>query len=149
MVHTLARLLTEAALLSQAVAARDERLQAREAVTPGLGAILALLKEDGASTVPAIARKRHVSRQNVRSVVHRLRTLALVEQVPNPAHHRSHLVRLTKKGRRAVARIQARERRSLLRLDVQVRPSLLLAACDALRAVRRAIDPASNHAAPG
>ena len=63
-----------------------------------------------------------------RDLVHRAVAVAnplieqgLVERVPNPAHQRSHLLRLTKSGRKAVDGIERRETKFFQALDAGVR----------------------------
>lgn len=52
----------------------------------------------GPRTVPQLALARSVTRQHTQEVVDRLVADGFVELVPNPAHLRSKLVRVTRKG---------------------------------------------------
>src|ERR1700741_4158495 len=65
----------------------------------GARSVLLLLGRQGAQTVPALARLRSTSRQNIQIVVNRLKASGLAKLESNPAHKRSALVRLTSKGR--------------------------------------------------
>jgi DNA-binding MarR family transcriptional regulator len=65
--------------------------------------VLRLLLEQGAKSVPQIARLRGTSRQNVQILVNRLRREGLVTLATNPAHRRSALVMLTEQGKNALA----------------------------------------------
>lgn len=62
------------------------------------GTLLSLV-ETGPQTVPDMARERPVSRQHCQTIVNGLSDQGFVEFVENPKHKRSHLVRITKKGR--------------------------------------------------
>ena len=61
--------------------------------------VLRTLIKDGEHTVPDMARARPVSRQHCQMIVNRLYEQGLVEFVENPRHKKSHLVRVTRKGR--------------------------------------------------
>jgi DNA-binding MarR family transcriptional regulator len=65
----------------------------------GALSLLRILDQQGGQTVPAIARARGVSRQNVQVLVNRLRGRNLVTLTQNPAHKRSALVHLTDSAR--------------------------------------------------
>ncbi len=67
------------------------------------------LAQLGPQTVPAMARARPVSRQYIQVLVDGLLEDGLVETVPNPAHARSHLVRITPQGTRVLEESEARE----------------------------------------
>lgn len=56
-------------------------------------------------TVPQVARRLGVSRQNVQRVVNDLLSEGIAEQVPNPDHRTSPLVRLTPEGKVVLAGI--------------------------------------------
>jgi DNA-binding MarR family transcriptional regulator len=94
------------------LAATAEALHGSE---DGLGVphrgVLESLWRDGDQTVPALARARPVSRQHIQVLVNALLEHDLVENVPNPAHQRSPLIRLTPAGR---ARFEAMRERELL-----------------------------------
>jgi DNA-binding MarR family transcriptional regulator len=62
----------------------------------------------GAATVPAIARSLALSRQAVLKQVDSMRQHELVELRENPAHSRSRLVRLTRRGHAAYAAAASR-----------------------------------------
>ena len=60
--------------------------------------LLRTLKEEGPKTVPEVARTRSVSRQYIQKLANELISAGLIEMVPNPAHKRSKLMRLTPAG---------------------------------------------------
>ena len=114
-----------------------------DAVTPsGRGAwgLLRSLAEGGPQTVPALARQRPVSRQHIQKLADELARGGLVDFVDNPAHRRSKLVRLTKKGARRYARVNARVGALCDALARECDESDLLAAARALRRLISAID---------
>lgn len=60
--------------------------------------LLRMLVDQGAQTVPDLARKRDVSRQFIQVEVNALLAEGLVEYLDNPRHRRSKLVRITPRG---------------------------------------------------
>ncbi|MDK0523776.1 MarR family transcriptional regulator [Streptomyces sp. ML-6] len=85
-----------------------------EGLSVGVRAVLDLLRENGPMTVPQMGRAQALSRQFVQRMVNDAAAARLVEVVPNPAHQRSSLIRLTAAGREAITAALAREQ-SLLR----------------------------------
>lgn len=71
---------------------------------------------DGPRTVPDIARRKSVTRQHIQLLVDELATADLVELRANPAHLRSPLVALTRKGEAVFAGVRKREAPLLDRL---------------------------------
>jgi len=74
------------------------------------------LHEHGPATVPQIAAAKSVRRQSIQELVDRLGDHGLVTLASNPAHRRSPLVALSKKGRLLFAQVRARDARLLRRL---------------------------------
>lgn len=76
----------------------------------GVRAVLELLRAHGSPmTVPEMGRALAVSRQFVQRMVNEAADGDLVEAIPNPAHQRSSLIRLTDTGRTAIDELIARE----------------------------------------
>lgn len=71
---------------------------------------------DGPRTVPDIARSKSVTRQHIQLLVDEIAKSELVEFKPNPAHLRSPLVALTRKGEALFAAVRRREAPLLDRL---------------------------------
>ncbi len=69
--------------------------------TAGRRGVLRGLARTGPQTVPQMARARPVSRQHIQALVDALLEDGLLELVDNPAHRRSHLVRLSARGEAA------------------------------------------------
>lgn len=66
----------------------------------GYLAVLRLLALEGEQTVPQLAQLRGVSRQRIQKIVDEMQEDGMAESVENPAHRRSRLIRLSKKGKR-------------------------------------------------
>ena len=98
--------------------------------------ILQILDRSGPLTVPAIARIRALSRQNIQTLVNRLESQGYVGLAPNPAHKRSALVQLTDSGRSLVATVKQREAHSLQGLLPHVSQARLVPAARLLRQLR-------------
>ena len=103
--------LDEVRLLYHRMVQEGERLHAGEPVTLGMRAVLEHLQRGGPAAVPALARRRFVSRQHVQALVNALLQRRLVALAPNPAHRRSALVTLAPEGRRTIERMRRREAR--------------------------------------
>ncbi|MEO8843454.1 MAG: MarR family transcriptional regulator [Kofleriaceae bacterium] len=67
----------------------------------------------GPRTVPQLALARSVTRQHTQEVVDLLRDEGFVELVANPAHKRSRLVRITRRGIAMVASMDEADARAL------------------------------------
>jgi DNA-binding MarR family transcriptional regulator len=83
--------------------------EAVESLPVGVRAVLDLLHRHGPMTVPQMGRAQAISRQFVQRMVNDAAARGLVESIPNPAHQRSSLIRLTGEGRAAIAAVVARE----------------------------------------
>ena len=109
----LARRLTEVYDLVGPVYRRAQRLVeqglAPDGLSVGVRAVLALLHRNGPMTVPQMGRAQAISRQFVQRMVNDAAARGLVESVPNPAHRRSSLIRLTDAGRAAVTAVLDRK----------------------------------------
>ena len=102
--------------------------------------VLRSLDRLGPQTVPQMARARPVSRQHIQAVVNPLVEEGFVEFIDNPAHKRSHLVRLTPKGKESVGAMNRREAKLLGKLGVDIPQDDLLTAVKVLRAVRESFE---------
>ncbi|GAA5071661.1 DNA-binding MarR family transcriptional regulator [Thermocatellispora tengchongensis] len=81
-----------------------------EGLSVGVRAVLTMLREHGPMTVPQMGRAQALSRQFVQRMINDAAARGLVESVPNPAHKRSSLIRLTEQGRIAITAVADRER---------------------------------------
>ncbi|MFF9817221.1 MarR family winged helix-turn-helix transcriptional regulator [Streptomyces sp. NPDC014006] len=91
-----------------------EQGEAVEGLSVGVRAVLDLLHRNGPMTVPQMGRAQSLSRQFVQRMVNDAAARGLVESIPNPAHQRSSLIRLTADGSAAITAVLTRER-ALLR----------------------------------
>lgn len=116
-----------------------ESLHAGSGISPVGRAILELIEVAGPQTVPAIARRRKTSRQNIQVQVDALEAAGLVEMHPNPGHKRSLLVALSAEGRARFREIRAREAALLGRLAAELEGEDLRRAAAAIRAFSAAL----------
>jgi DNA-binding MarR family transcriptional regulator len=76
----------------------------------GVRAVLTILREQGPMTVPQMGGALALSRQFVQRTVNDAAARSLVDIVPNPAHKRSSLIRLTGSGEDAITAVIEHER---------------------------------------
>nr|WP_197973306.1 MULTISPECIES: MarR family transcriptional regulator [Streptomyces] len=95
--------------LYRRVQRKVEQGEAVEGLSVGVRAVLDLLHKHGPMTVPQMGRAQAISRQFVQRMVNDAAARGLVESIPNPAHQRSPLIRLTAGGRAAITAVLARE----------------------------------------
>lgn len=82
-------------------------------VSVALRGILELLADSGSLTVPDLARAHSVGRQFVQRMIDQAERDGLVERQINPAHRRSVLFALTRKGRDTFETIRKRELKAI------------------------------------
>jgi DNA-binding MarR family transcriptional regulator len=102
--------------------------------------VLMTLARTGPATVAQIARARHEARQRIQPLVNALVKEGILEYARNPAHKRSPLVKLTKKGDAVVRRMGAIEATARARLGLDVSPQALTSAANVLQRVRGTLD---------
>jgi len=95
--------------LYRRVLRKVEQAEPVEGISVGVRAVLDLLRGHGPLTVPQMGRAQALSRQFVQRTVNDAAARGLVESIPNPAHKRSSLIRLTESGRAAIDAVTARE----------------------------------------
>ncbi len=98
--------------------------------------VLQVLDLLGRQTVPAIARARALSRQNIQVLVNRLESQGFVALAPNPAHKRSPLVQLTDSGRNLITTVEERQAHTLQKLLPHVSSARLVSALRLLQRLR-------------
>lgn len=98
--------------------------------------VLRGLDQQGAQTVPEIARLRNVTRQHVQTIINELMADGYVELEANPAHKKSALVRLTPLGQKTVTAMNRREARLLSRAEHGLTPERMRAAARTMRQLR-------------
>lgn len=124
-----------------------------EGWTVGSRAVVEVLVDSGAATVPDIARRMDLPRQAVQRHVNELAGLGHVEPRVNPQHRRSVLIALTPDGAAAFDRVKAAELTELAELaasfaseELRTTARVLAALESAIRAkaaaARRSVDDA-------
>ena len=91
----------------------------------------------GPRTVPDIARSKFVTRQHIQLLVDELARSDLVELRPNPAHQRSPLIALSRKGEALFASVRKREAPLIEQLATGLDARKAAATVQALTALRR------------
>lgn len=113
-----------------------EELHGQGELTGGRRAILLELDQHGPRTIAHMARVRPVTRQYMRTVVHQLEEEGLVEFADNLAHKRSHLVRLTDKGKMLAQTMLGKETQLLMEHMIDLPAEQLQTAAMVLQAIR-------------
>ena len=129
-------LMTESALLFFRMKVAAAETIGKGAGSSGRRSILRELASSGPQTVPQMARARPVARQHFQKIVNALNLDGLVELIPNPAHERSKLVRLTSKGRLFVESLRRREAKLIANLAADISMHDVQTATKVLRALR-------------
>ncbi|WP_242454503.1 MarR family winged helix-turn-helix transcriptional regulator [Bailinhaonella thermotolerans] len=111
-----------------------------EGLSVGVRAVLTMLRANGPMTVPQMGRSQALSRQFVQRMVNDAAASGLVEAVPNPAHKRSSLIRLTDRGDAAVTALARRERALLAQAAGDLTPGDLDACVRVLSRLLRFLD---------
>jgi DNA-binding MarR family transcriptional regulator len=114
----------------------SEELHADEPITTGMRGVLEYLLRNSDSTVPTIARSRHVTRQLIQTLVNALLAQDLVVLVENPAHRRSALVSLTSEGEALIRKMRRKERKFFESLGSSLSEARITATTRTLRALR-------------
>ncbi|WP_030572262.1 MarR family winged helix-turn-helix transcriptional regulator [Streptomyces aureocirculatus] len=99
--------------LYRRVQRKVEQAAPLDGLSVGTRAVMVLLREHGPMTVPQMGRAQSLSRQFVQRMVNDAASRGLVESIPNPAHQRSSLIRLTEAGDAAITAVLTRERDAL------------------------------------
>ncbi|MAW89182.1 MAG: hypothetical protein CMJ42_21900 [Phyllobacteriaceae bacterium] len=112
----LAALLTLLRIVPADLAGAYQRLHEEAGVNRSDLTVLERLADDGAATVPDLARAQGVSRQHVQQVCNGLAARGLIAWGANPAHRRSRLAAVTDEGYKTVDQARMRESRFMLNL---------------------------------
>lgn len=106
----------------------------------GRRSIVKSLGKEGPQTVPQMARARTVSRQHIQRIVNELRSDNLVRALPNPAHRRSKLIELTRRGEVLLAAMDEREAELMGFLARGLRLQQMREATEVVRHVRARLE---------
>ena len=129
-------LMTASALLFFRMKVAAAELIGKGAGSSGRRSILKELARSGPRTVAHMARARPVARQHFQKIVNKLKLEGLVEFIPNPAHERSKLVRLTLKGHRFVEALTRREAKLIADLAADISMHDVQTATEVLRKLK-------------
>ncbi len=124
---------------ARAVCGRLRTRDRRGSLTGAQTRLLRALGREGPRTVPQLARAGSVSRQHIQALVNVLDQAGYVERIPNPAHRRSPLLRLSPLGRQVVDDVLGGEAEAIARLRIAVGADELRRATEVLRAVAAAL----------
>jgi DNA-binding MarR family transcriptional regulator len=133
-------LVDEVRALFHRLRAAGDVMLAEEGINAGQRGLLFDIAQDRRQTVPDLARKRPVSRQNVQSQMDPLIERGLVERRENPEHKTAWLHSLTDEGRAMVDRIRRRELRWVERAGIPVPLTDLERARNVLAQVREHVE---------
>ncbi|MEU4830054.1 MarR family winged helix-turn-helix transcriptional regulator [Streptosporangium sp. NPDC023615] len=111
-----------------------------EGLSVGTRAVLMMLREHGPMTVPQMGRAQALSRQFVQRMVNEAAARHLVEAVPNPAHKRSSLIRLTGVGETVATAVVDRERAMLRQVGGDLTDAEVTACLRVLSRLLRLLD---------
>lgn len=136
----LLEVIEEAVALHLRASALTEEVHGASELTRACRGVLRDLDRLGPRTVPQLARRRPVSRQNIQMQVNRLIGQGMAELLPNPDHARSHLVQLTPAGKEAVQAMWRREAELADRARPACSVEQMREAAATLREVRRALE---------
>ncbi|WP_231024283.1 MarR family winged helix-turn-helix transcriptional regulator [Sulfitobacter mediterraneus] len=100
----------------QAAEAAVERGLEGSGLTVRMRAVLEILADGGAATVPEIAQRLEIKRQYVQLMINDTHDAGFTEAVPNPRHQRSKLIALTETGQSLIAQVMQREKELLKRI---------------------------------
>jgi DNA-binding MarR family transcriptional regulator len=106
-------LIVEVRKLFHRMANVADRLHADLGLPAAQRAVMESLADSGPSTVPAIARRKGVTRQHIQVVMNSLEGRGFVVSLDNPAHRKSPLFDLSPMGRGAFEKARSREHRIL------------------------------------
>ncbi|MFI6509694.1 MarR family winged helix-turn-helix transcriptional regulator [Streptosporangium sp. NPDC050855] len=119
---------------------RVEQDVALEGLSVGTRAVLVMLRGHGPMTVPQMGRAQALSRQFVQRMVNDAAARHLVEIVPNPAHRRSSLIRLTTEGEAAATGVVDQERAMLREVGGDLTDAEITACLKVLSRLLRLLD---------
>ncbi|MEU5164254.1 MarR family winged helix-turn-helix transcriptional regulator [Streptomyces sp. NPDC020875] len=144
----LADVLGLSGLLYRRVLRAVERTAPAEGMPAGVRAVLDLLRRHGPMSVPQLSRGQALSRQFVQRMVNGAEAAHWVEPVPNPAHRRSPLIRLTAAGDAALTAVTRREREFLRGAGGELTGAEIAACAKVLGRMLELFDGAHDTAGP-
>ncbi len=119
-----------------------------EGASVGVRAVLDLLREHQPMTVPQMARELALSRQFVQRMVNDAVQRSWVRTLANPAHQRSSLIELTRRGRTVIEAILDREHAVLAQLGGDITEDDAATTLRVLRHMLERLDPLDTEEQP-
>jgi len=133
--------------LMQAAEAAVERGLEGSGLTVRMRAVLEILANGGAATVPDIAQRLEIKRQYVQLMINDTHAAGFTEAVPNPRHQRSKLIALTEVGQSLITQAMQREKELLKRIGGDLPDSELAITLKTMqRLIARLKSSAEEHA---
>lgn len=139
MIAELEDLFNEVRLTMHALVQSFEKLHEGKDISLSMRAVLEFLSKEGPSTVPEIARSRHVSRQHIQLLANSLIELGMVHEIDNPAHKKSKQLSLTQLGVRNFSRMKEAELDSLKKANWKVSAQQLKSSSQVLKKIREVL----------
>ncbi len=121
--------------LFQRLRSTSEELLEGSGINASHRAVLEFLHLKQPQTVPGIANEKSVSRQHIQTVVNDLLGLGLIHSIENPAHKRSSLLQLTRRGKTLFESIQKKEALFLQKMEKQFSEKELISALNTLKSI--------------
>jgi DNA-binding MarR family transcriptional regulator len=106
----------------------------------GVRAVIEILNDQGAMTVPHLAKTRHMSRQSIQVMVDEMLKMGWLETKPNPFHKKSSLIELTAEGKKAYKNMQDQEIKHMKKLNIDVPVKKLEEALKLVEHINKKID---------
>jgi len=135
-IHGVEKITGEVRHLFQVLKSLADAVHGDTGLTASTRAVMEALA-GGPRTVPDIARSKSVTRQHIQLLVDELARSDLVELKPNPAHLRSPLVALSRKGEALFASVRKREAPLIEQLAAGLDARKAAATIQTLTALRR------------
>lgn len=115
-------------------------LRNADGTTPAERELLFEIFSSGSESVPGLAYKRSVSRQNVQQTVNSLESKKLVERQENPMHKRSVRYSLTLKGKENALDMIRRERKLYQEMRLEIETGRIRSAVKVINAINISLE---------
>ncbi|MEQ8507600.1 MAG: MarR family winged helix-turn-helix transcriptional regulator [Rhodospirillaceae bacterium] len=125
--------------------ATGDALHADVGVTSAMRAVMEYLAENGAKTVPDVAKAKRHSRQHIQTLADILAADGLLKFKKNPEHKRSNLMQLTARGNRTFAAMKEREALALRTLSGALQEQDLATTLRTLTSLQTALEEGLNE----
>jgi DNA-binding MarR family transcriptional regulator len=109
-------------------------------LTPAIRGIIEILNDQGAITVPHLAKLRYVSRQSIQTIMDQMIEARWVEIKPNPFHKKSQLYQLSEEGKKAYTNMQNSEIKQMRRLNLDISEKKLEEMLETMNELNEKID---------